>query len=57
MFLFSSRTDIIKASKSSAAALPHKYHIRVERGHGQYDVTRNEFEALWGHHIPELLLR
>ena len=58
MFQLSSRIDIIKVSKSSvAAALPYTYHIWVESGHRWYDVTRAEFEALLGHHTPELLFR
>ncbi|CDF34582.1 unnamed protein product [Chondrus crispus] len=58
MFQLSSRTDIVKVSKSSSAVvLPHDYHIWVKSGHRRYDVTRAEFEALLGHHIPELLIR
>ena len=58
MFQLSSRTDILKVSKSSAtAAAPHNYHKWVESGHRRYDVTRAEFESLLGHHIPELLVR
>ena len=57
MFQFSPRTGIINVSKSSAAALPHNYYIWLESGHWRYDVTGTEFEALLGHHIPELLHR
>ena len=57
MLQFLSRTDIIKVSKSSSAALLQNYHIWVESRHRRYDVTRAEIEALLGHHIPDLLLR
>ena len=58
MFQLSSRTDIIKVSKSSATdSSPYYYYIWVEIGNRRYDVTRAEFESLLGHYIPELLVR